>query len=88
MAKTKGYKCSSCDELKADLTEHGHFKCRECGAIYWTIFDRPVAGGKGQGERCSECGNTTLHLIAKMDEVQVLRCSACAFTLLKHAQES
>ena len=79
------YNCSNCKEQKADLTEQGHFKCRNCGAIYWTIFDRPKAGRKGQGIYCTECGNQNLQLVDKMDEVEVLRCSACAFTLLRHA---
>lgn len=80
------YICSNCKEQKAELTEQGHFKCLNCGAIFWSIFERPKAGRKGQGERCSECGNTTLHLVDEMDNVEVLRCTACAFILLRPAE--
>jgi DNA-directed RNA polymerase subunit RPC12/RpoP len=80
------YNCSNCKEQKAYLTQHGHFECRGCGAIFWTIFDRPKSGSKGPGKKCSECGSMNLFLVAQMGEVEVLRCSACAFTLLRPAE--
>lgn len=84
MAKTKGFRCPSCKELKGDYTNNGYFQCRQCNSIWWTTFDRPVAGEKGPGKECSECGNQTLHLVAEMKKVQVFRCSTCAFSILKY----
>lgn len=83
MAKTKMYVCQSCGEPKGDYMKKGYFKCRDCGAIWWTIFDRPSAGVRRKGIECYQCNNMTMQPIVQIANVEVWRCGKCATTLLK-----
>ena len=86
---TKGYRCPTCGELSGDMV-NGVYQCRRenCSSIWWETLDRPSAGEPRSGKKCHQCWNQTLQTIAKITNVEVLRCSSCGATLLRYAQES
>ncbi len=60
----------------------GTHHCAACGAIWWTVFDRPRAGHHGKGRTCYQCGRLTMHLVAELAGHGIWRCSRCAAVLI------
>ncbi len=82
MARAKIYECQSCGKPTAEYIKNGYFKCkdRDCGAIWWDIFDRPSGVN---GYKCYNCNHKTLQSITQIGNVNVRRCSNCGKTLLE-----
>lgn len=80
----KGYKCPTC-EAQSGQYDNGHYQCsdEECGSIWWGPFDRPHAGEKRKGYKCSHCGRQTVHPVGELKDVRAWRCSTCASTILE-----
>jgi len=80
----KGIKCPECGKFNSTY-EKGAYHCgnKQCGAVWWTAFDKPSAGTKRKGYTCESCGKQTVHPIADVAQARIWRCSTCATTIVK-----
>jgi hypothetical protein len=87
MPKGKGYQCPECSASTAKY-EKGAYHCKnvDCGAVWWTAFDRPYAGEPRKGDKCVTCYNNTVHPIGEVAGGNIRRCSVCATTIVVAAK--
>ena len=83
MAKGKGYKCPECGNSTGKYSK-GAYQCgnSECGAVWWSVFDRPSAGVKRKGYKCISCGNQTVHPVTTVASAKIWRRSICGSTIV------
>lgn len=79
----KGAYCPECGKQTGQFNK-GNYQCsrEECGAVWWTAFDKPSAGKPRKGYKCSCCGNQTVHPVATVAGAKIWRCSVCATTIV------
>ena len=81
MANKRIEECQSCGKRTAEyMKNEGHYRCTECGAIWWDIFDKPSGVN---GYKCYNCGHKTLQTVGQIGDVNVRRCRTCGKTLLE-----
>jgi hypothetical protein len=79
----KGSKCWSCGAQKVKQTDTGMWQCGSCDALSWTPFDVPRAGRTRRGSTCEWCRGLTVHPVGEVAGAEILRCSACASTIIR-----
>ena len=76
----RGNKCPFCGTLTLHIDGSGSFrKCSDCKFVGWWLTD-PVSPGKGKGYTCVNCHRSTLHSLAEVAGVEMLRCSFCLYS--------
>ena len=76
----KGRKCSFCGKSKFDVDKGSPFDlCMNCGFVGWRLT-APVEPGPGKGYKCLLCAESTLHLLIKVKDVDMYRCSRCLYS--------
>lgn len=75
----RGAACPNCRSYKGE-DRNGHYVCRGCHTIWWTVYDRPSKGQKGRGYKCFTCFKMTLHEVGQVAGATIFRCSVCAST--------
>ena len=73
-----GKKCPLCKKMT--LHDHGtHLRCSndKCEAVFFDWKHPAEANGQGQGLRCPNCENQTLHVIVQAHDNEYRGCSKC-----------
>jgi hypothetical protein len=84
---TRNVSCQSCGKSTGEYQKNGYFKCndKKCGAVWWSVFDKPSSEEGSRGIKCYQCQNKkTMLPVVRMNSIEVYRCTKCGCTLLTH----